>query len=219
MNSICRCYDVFVCFLQKFEHLYPHKDIFLWREAYSRQASGEGSFPRNVCTLSIDSSTHKKHLGKPLSRPARTTTLKSKVRADFVLWSEGAFRLLICDLETSWLLTICEKCWGIRICLKKEITLHQENQMALQKLDFSLGGHSNNSAAALTPNYPPRQSSAGSCNPTSRNCSNAKTIKVNSINVNLPRRNTTKAIWSLKIVLWQYQESLGNFCWRTSVGE
>ena len=75
---------MFVCFLQKFEHLYQHKDIFLWREAYSRQASGEGSFPRNVCTLSIDSSTHKKHLGKPLSRPAGTTTLKSKVRADFL---------------------------------------------------------------------------------------------------------------------------------------
>ena len=72
---------MFVCFTL---HLYPYKDIFLWREAYSRQASGEGSFPRNVCTLSIDSSTHKKHLGKPLSRPTRTTTLKSKVRADFL---------------------------------------------------------------------------------------------------------------------------------------
>ena len=86
--------------------------------------------------------------------------------------------------------------------------------MALQKLEFSLGGHSNNSAAALTPNYPPRQSSAGSCNPTSRNCSNAKTIKVNSINVNLPRRNTTKAIWSLKL-------SSGNIrkVWATFVGE
>ena len=71
-------------FFKKKLHLYPYKDIFLWREAYSRQASGEGSFPRNVCTLSIDSSTHKKHLGKPLSRPTRTTTLKSKVRADFL---------------------------------------------------------------------------------------------------------------------------------------
>ena len=60
---------------------------------------------------------------------------------------------------------------------KKEKTLHQENQMALQKLYFSLGGHPNNSAAALTPNYPPRQSCAGSCNPTPRNCPNAKTIK------------------------------------------
>ena len=71
------CFSVFLTFIS-------YKDIFLWREAYSRQASGEGSFPRNVCTLSIDSSTHKKHLGKPLSRPAGTTTLKSKVRADFL---------------------------------------------------------------------------------------------------------------------------------------
>ena len=71
------CFSVFLTFIS-------YKDIFLWREAYSRQASGEGSFPRNVCTLSIDSSTHKKHLGKPLSRPARTTTLKSKVKADFL---------------------------------------------------------------------------------------------------------------------------------------
>ena len=77
---------------------------------------------------------------------------------------------------------------------KKEKTLHQENQNGTTKVGIFLGGHSNNSAAALTPNYPSRQSSAGSCNPTSRNCSNAKTIKVNSINVNLPRRNTTKAI-------------------------